>query len=486
MAVLLVILLLSVTLGLSYALVRSENTAMQIARNYDLRGRARQAAMSGMTMAIKKMHTTGWAGVSSTLTGTLSTLESFSVTYTAGDSTLTSTSADYKEYPYRVTLLSTGRAVDPADASRSATHRIRAVVRLVPRKLADEPSDWQDACTYTVFQHSLGAISAAVPFRISGKVRCNGPLWLAHDYDWSDTARQYFLTGLNQMRLAGSPDYRPFDGPIAIPYWWQESGLVSLLSSMGVSTSNSTAVLSSSLPYWSSSTYRLYPGGPTYNVQYLPADCDNQSWTPDPQTNPLGYFVRGGSVRLYDNVTIQGTIATRASSNADVEIYGSNVQVLPVDLPPLYGSNVPIRLPVIDTDDDVRIHANARGAIRGLITVRDTFDVEADQQADIQVTLAARIITQNIYIHARDEWNRSSGWWNARQNGFENQPTGGTPYFPVYLQNSHGLDSQPRILVKPETAQIRYHWNTLQNPIYAAEPSDGGLRWDLLQWADAP
>ena len=62
------------------------------------------------------MQTSAWGGVGSTLSGSLSPYEQYTVTYTTGDATLTSASPDWSDFPYRVTLDSIGKAADPADA----------------------------------------------------------------------------------------------------------------------------------------------------------------------------------------------------------------------------------------------------------------------------------------------------------------------------------------------------------------------------------
>jgi hypothetical protein len=41
-----------------------------------------------------------------------------------------------------------------------------------------------------------------------------------------------------------------------------------------------------------------------------------------------------------------------------------------------------------------------------------------------------------------------------------------------------------QLTIKPDTASVRYHWHNPQNTIYAALASDGGLCWDLLDWAE--
>jgi hypothetical protein len=40
------------------------------------------------------------------------------------------------------------------------------------------------------------------------------------------------------------------------------------------------------------------------------------------------------------------------------------------------------------------------------------------------------------------------------------------------------------LIIKPDANPVRYHWHNPQNTIYVADPSDGGLRWDLLAWTE--
>ena len=177
-AVLVVLLLLSMTLALSYAAVRSQSTAMQVQRNADRRASARQVALTGLTLGIKKMHKSDWTGLNTTLAGQLGTYERFDVKYTAGDPALTAASADYADLPYRVTLLATGYATDPDNPQCVSTHQVRAVVRLTPRQVANEPSDWSRINKYTVFQSKQLDFRVEIPSRIEGKVRLQGRLRL--------------------------------------------------------------------------------------------------------------------------------------------------------------------------------------------------------------------------------------------------------------------------------------------------------------------
>ena len=71
-AVFLVLLLITMTLAITYAAVRSQNMSYMLQRNSDRRVAAQQCAVTGMRMALKKMQGSSWAGFNSTLNGTLS------------------------------------------------------------------------------------------------------------------------------------------------------------------------------------------------------------------------------------------------------------------------------------------------------------------------------------------------------------------------------------------------------------------------------
>lgn len=192
MTVLLVLGLLSITLALSYAMLRTQTTSARIQANQQVRFDARQAAMTGMQIALRKMHEANWAGVGTPVTGTLGTGVSYSVAFTTGDATLTAAHPDRAKFPYRVTLTSTGTATG-SDSSKAATHQVQAVVEFVPRALSTQPTSWATLRDYTVRQWSNTTATVNGPVRIEGKSQLQGPLSLYPDYP---------------------PNCRPFDGRI--------------------------------------------------------------------------------------------------------------------------------------------------------------------------------------------------------------------------------------------------------------------------------
>jgi len=192
-ALVMVLMTITFTLGLAYAMLRSQATQLVVGENSNRSVDARQAAMAGMSLALRNMNESTWAGVGTTLAGSVSSSEKYSVTFTAGDPSLSESDADYDDYPWRVTLLSTGSATDPANPTVVATHQIQAVVELVPRKLADAPSGWDTVQQHVLYQWGDSDVDIELPCHI------NGPAYLA---------------GALKLATSGPFDAKPFDGTI--------------------------------------------------------------------------------------------------------------------------------------------------------------------------------------------------------------------------------------------------------------------------------
>lgn len=486
MALLIVLLLLSVTLGLSYAAMRSLGTIGMIQRNSDRQAGARQAAITGLTMALKRMHRSDWAGVDTSLAGSLNATDSFRVTYTTGDPRLLSTDADQ---PYRVTLLSTGYSTDPQQTSNAASYQVRAVVRLTPRQLADEPSQWPTMMNYTVYQWRSGDFQCDLPFRVEGPMRIQAMLLPGWNYAWWSDPREQYFKDLNAMRLAGLGDYRPFTGPIKLSDSSQVWGVLTLLNSyLGVSTSNAWDETVSGMDFpWTMSTYRLYPGGKAYTIPQLPSTIQNATYGPDPAANPAGLFFRSGSLTIGADTTITGTVFTAGGSGGVITVQGNQVRLNAVNLPALQGSTDPVQLPVAVVGSGFRVSSGTVLNISGLVVAQYDFTVAQDGQTGITLSHSGKLVAEDVYVNGRTDWaSKSSLWWSACYLAWRAQKdsTFGSKYFPQWLQKNTSLIPAPRLVIKPDTASIRYHWHNPENTIYVANPADGGLRWDLLDWTE--
>jgi len=484
-ALLIVMLLLSMTLGLSYAAMRSQHTAMLIHRNFDCRESARQAARTGLSIAIQKMSTTQWNGVGTALTGELSAEESFEVSYTLGDPTL---SDDDLANAYRVTLLSTGKAADPGRSETVTQYQIRAVMGLAPRTLADEPFDWKEMQDYTVFQTDDVHVPIDIPARIEGPVRLQKKLKIAGHYPNYTPAWERYLSDLNAMQPAGRPDYRPLDGPVDLPVAGQDANdLFAMGGLLGVSVGDvpTQVVASDWIKPVSLAGYQIYQGGPVYIVPQVGGPLENVTLEADPWDNPLGVFYCDSSITIGNNVTIRGSLFCRN----DINIEGTDIVFEPVAMPALHGSDAPVRLPVVSCEN-FHVKPLASVSVTGLVAVFNKFEVQ--QSADTtELELTGRLVTCQLELQKREPWADLP--WDALYAEFV---ASSSPYFPVWMGEVKGYDPTPRITIKPEKTDpnqpapdpIDYHWynwNNQPDPIY--DPNSGdGLRWDLLQWTENP
>lgn len=503
-ATLVVLLLIAVAMAVSYAAMRSQGTAVRIQQNASLHALARQAAATGMAVAIKRMHTADWEGVDTALTGSLDAHQGYRVTFETGDPSLALGDDDYDDWPYRVTLLSTGTAADPEEPSRTATHRIRAVLRLVPRSLSTEPGAWEEMVTHAMYQWTGGLFQVNVPARIEGAVRIQRKLELARDYLWPDEARKQYCADLNKMRRAASGsdasalgDCRPFTGTLLLPYkdeyWWlQEWGLIDFLNvKMEIPTDHRAPATPAG---WSHpgelTSYRLYPGGKSYSVPAIPRDLVNVKLAPDPISNPLGVFYRNGEVSLCDDVEVHGTLIT--ALGGDLLVQGRDVRARPVDLPPLQGKTEPVRLPTLIVGDDLRFQAGSESQLRGVLAAWDDFEIEEAPQDDISANVEGTVIAKNVLVRGRSDWFKTDSWWKDQYDDFKDQwdddDAAPIPHFPLWLRENHGLNPVPQTVLKPASATARYHWKNWNDPLYIPdhERGDVGLRWDLLEWTDSP
>lgn len=482
-SVVVVLTLIAMTLAMSYALTRVEFYTANLQQNTNRNVLARQAAMVGLTVAIRKMERSTWAGTGTTLSGSLNSNDSYSVTYTVGDSSLNSASSSYWEYPYRVTLLSTGVSVDPNHSNSRATHKVQAVVRLIPRQLASGPTDLATVANYTWYQSSNDTFQFQVPLHVQGKVRVQGTVTLGNDYQWANNSSNRYLDDLDLMRQAGLPDYRPFSGPLEISFN-QNNGIMQswLTSTLGVSLINNTATGMTSQWVFPSAlnTYRLYTGGPQYTVPTAPSTISG-TLQADPVTNPLGLFYNAGNVTFANNSTLKGTLI----SGGTVDVSGANTTYAPVDLMPLQGSTNKFRLPTVLANSDFLVNGGSQ-TIDGLIVSFYRLNFKMCSQSKV-LTMQGNLVAPKFIVAGRNEFNQSSFWWSLAYSGFmsqlNNPPATRIAYFPLYL-NGFGLLMAPNVTFSLPSTTPTYVWPTDGVTIFVANASDGGLRWELISWQD--
>lgn len=474
--ILLVLALISMTLSVSYSLLRTQAASTGVSNNGKTQVGARQAALTGLSAGMRRMSQTNWSGVGTTITGNLSGSDSYSVSYTAGDATLPTTGTAAAENPFRVTVVSTGYSVDPSSSSVTTTYKVEAVLKLVPRALAANPSAWSSMLPYVFYQTGNNALSIELPLRISGTQRWQGGLtsFLAA-YPTSATTRNRFLSDLNQMRTNGYPDVRPFTGPIVLPLANTTTTVqTQLTTSLGVTLTDAAASTSISLTYNGSvSTYKLYAGGPSYTIPTLGSTVSNTTLAPDQQTNPAGLYFRNGDLTLGENAAVVGTLMV----SGDVIFAGSNVSVVSNTLTPLTGTTTAPMLPAIMSGDDVRVNSGSSSTVRGVVVAMDDFVSEIGTQSTT-FDLSGNLIAASIAVNKRTEWDKGNSWWSAVYALFGNQSA--INLWPLYTFLL-GLDYTPRLTIGPSTDPAVKQWFNGTSPIYAVGSGDAGLQWSVLR-----
>jgi hypothetical protein len=495
-AVVIVLGLLAIALTVSYAMLRSQTTSVLIHGNLSRRANSRQAALAGISAALRKMHQSDWRGVETSMSGRIDEREWFEVQFQTGDDSLTPLDPDYAEFPYRVTILSNGYADDSGNLAARSMHQIRAVVQLARRKLADVPANWGNLQKYNIYQWSDQDAYVEVPVRSEGPVLLQGRLRLCSKYPPDALSRQRYLADLEARRLFGAEDFRPFSGPVYLPYGRNTSETLSLLQvSLRVQTNNIAAANSAPLSHPGTiNSYRLYAGGKQYEVPTLQSQFGfilaNVSVQPDPKTNPLGVYRSAGGVVLNDNVSIRGTLIVDGWQ-PDVHIYGSNVHFRAVDLPQLEGSPNTIQLPALIIKDDLRVYEKSRGgSLTGMAVVWNDFEFR-EGEAGVSFDVRGRVLTRKLRLFGRESWNLDSSTWSKLLGQFLSQLNDSKIasrilFFPDWLEAKVGLKAKPLLTIKPQDDSVSYHWQDWTQPIFVPHPLDPGLRWNLIDLRDDP
>jgi hypothetical protein len=475
--VIVVLVMIVSSLALAYMIGRSQVATIRLQSNSDLDMLARQAAMTGFANGLRSMYEANWAGVGATISTTLNSQQSFTVTYTTGDALLTATDPNW---PYRVTILVVGTAVDLSHPV-SATHRIQAVVQLLPRQLAAEPTNWSTMLQYTVYQYAANTFDLQLPCRIAGNVLIQGTLRLADDYPPSNDGQNQYLSDINTMQALGYGDNRPLTGNVSLPYGSTASGTLSDLNLLGVSTTNVSPAPATNWAYPGEIvSYQLYPGGQVYTVPLAPSSLQNTTLAAAPRTNPLGIYYNSGTVTIGNNVTLTGTL----QAGGDVVISGTNVVLQPVVLPALQGSTQGVQLPTVIVQNNFKVSSLASATVSGMIACWSSFDVLPGSQST-SLAVQGRLICGSCVFDDRSEWLLSGSQWSSTWTGFNNQSWPSWIWFyPQWLQQKKGLSYIPSLTIVPETTPVTYQWKTATNQVYVPNASDPGLRWTVVRWTD--
>jgi hypothetical protein len=510
-ALVLVLGLLAITLGFSYALLRSHTTDHELERNQSRKMDARAAAQAGIAVALRKLYDGTWAGADTSFAGDLTAdkLQGFTVSYTTGDSELTSASADWKEYPFRITLLSKGYSIDPSTAASRSEYSIRVVVQLVRRKLNTNLASTPGLETLSICQTGNDTVEIQYPIRLNDNVYIQGEIEFSRQYPQKhkDTTYMTFFDDIYDMYHDVGWDYRPFSGRLFTPSSRQSGGgdVVKVLDAQLHVPRTDVPVSSASLvPTISTfSGYRLYDKGKQYAGQALTVTPDSAdlipnaeyvvsggSFAPDPQANPLGIFTSTqGSVGFSSNTSFQGMLVAYGSGgSSDVHIAGTNVAIQAPTLPALAGDATNYQLPAVVADDDVRIYDGTNRTINGWIVCADEFELNSGASTTA-IAVTGGVFCRKLYLEGRSSWVQSQSNWQSAYSAWNGAllKLGQNWYFPGWLDNnrsSWGIYLTPRLIFSATPSGVTNHVPDLSQPIYVPHSEDGGLRWDVLKWQE--
>ena len=499
-ALILVLGMLAITVAVSYAMMRAQVQTTLLQNNSQTNVLARQAAEAGLTRAIRKMSMDGeWGGVGTTMTGSVDSQSSYSVTYTAGDASLLVGDPNYSEYPFRVTVVSTGTALNSGDATRPTTYTMSAVLQLVRRALNTSaiPSRWSTMNGYTCYQWNASLV--AYDEYIDAPIQFQGPVCFLGSLRFQQLSvdsihlggdpRKDFIRGLKNKKNDTGVDYRHFTGNVTLG-----SGLLRQSSStegeltnwLGVSVDYATPPGTVPMTYPSApAAYQLYAGGPVYSVGNL---VNTYGSTPTGQiigasatTNPLGIYKTGGTINLKTGTQVTGHVFADGLTD-ELRFDGTGVQLSGLNLPALSGDSTVYQLPAAMAANNVVIKNNSSSLVQGLIIAWSNMVLESGSQ-DTNFTLQGRLFADDLDFSTRTEWAAlTHGNWTSKNEDFKGQSA--IPYFPDFMLSSiYALQPQPRIKFQPPSG-VTYHWPDWSQPIYTKGAGDLGLRWNIVSWKD--
>ena len=81
-------------------------------------------------------------------------------------------------------------------------------------------------------------------------------------------------------------------------------------------------------------------------------------------------------------------------------------------------------------------------------------------------------------------WTLNIGQWNSDQIAYTAQSLVGIPYFPDYEQAVRGFTVKPTLTFSPDSSGVKPHWHDWSQPFYQADPSDPGLKWEVVRWEE--
>lgn len=429
-----VMIAISMSMVLTYAALSSQARSVQIRQNVNRQELARQAAESGATIALNKLQSASWSGVMTPLSGTLSSDNLGSTTYTISFFTIdgqtspsaypagqgrTSLSGSWEFFNANSDGLSTSSADEAATATRQAfqllirstgkwqsatdvldfvTETIEVGVELQPRVpgrtiLAPDIAQATDVLAsnagYDTIQNyalfaSTGS-SSNPSLTLQPGQRIDGPSWLADGVSvftgprWSTSTRNEYLQSTGTLFSSTSDGTttlshpHPFGGPVTMVSSFSSSETADLTKLNVPSVTASGSLTTPSISFSSWKTYQLYQGGFNYSAETLSSSTlDNIVLRPS-QRNPLGIFYKEGNLTIDDNVVVQGTLV----SSGKITFTGNNVVVASVNWRDSAGgalvstADLFPRSPAV-VANSIQLNSGTRASVEGAVLLTST------------------------------------------------------------------------------------------------------------------
>lgn len=344
-SLILVMFALSMSLVLTYSFIQTQTVLTQISENGNRRNLAINAARAGMADALNRLNSLEWAGVTEQYRREFQTDSDGTSSYHISFQSPGSSISDALE----LEVHSLGIWASDANDDLKSEYEITAKVRLVPRLRSrsilpgdsasatdqvSNPSNFDTITGYALFaEEGTNSLILDPCDRIDGNIWLKDDLTLFEDPDWNSSVRREFLQDVGNRQVTfpeGSSDLsqaslhypHPIAGNITF-YQYPSSGVRQDLSDLKVNWSTTTErPLIPATDFSKYTTYRLYAGGPEYQAVSVSSNLYNQSLKPT-ANNPLGIFYRSGSINVYDNVIIQGTLI----SNYKIYFRGTGIHL---------------------------------------------------------------------------------------------------------------------------------------------------------------
>jgi len=389
-SLILVMFALSMSMVLTYSFIQTQSVVTQISENGSRRDLAMNAARAGITDALNRMNSLDWTGVSDQYQRTFQSDADGDSTYTISFNTPTGSLSSVLE----LEVHSLGAWVSAANSNMRSEYQITAKVRLVPRLtgrtiLPGDSADATDLVTNPgnydlIRQYALFAEEGTRSLVLDPCDRIDGNLWLNNDLSqfndpyWSSSVRRTFLQDLGNRFVtfpSASTNLIHYPHPLAgniTFYNTPASGVQQDLADQKVNwsvTSEKLTIPSSGFSQFS--TYQLYEGGPTYRAVSLDSYLSDVTLKPT-EDNPLGIFYRSGSLSVYSNVVIQGTLV----ATSYISFKGKGIHATAFNWkgsggePIIPDSHLWPRLPTL-VADDIRFDRDTQTTIEGAIVCHD-------------------------------------------------------------------------------------------------------------------